>query len=120
MLYLNPNGFRLCHIIKIEDAKKDCIEREIDGMLMAKINCRWNTMYKEKVRKRLKGIKRNLMLVTLDSVYEINKPPSWLPGGTMLSMWGQIVNFVTPNSQRIDELGRWSSVQISRNKKYNS
>lgn len=66
--------------------------------------------------RRFMSIDRNVNVITSDSEDEINKPSSWLPGGTMIATWGRVANLIVPNSEIREELGRWSSVQISSNR----
>lgn len=114
LLCVNPNGFLPESKIKIENMKEKCVEKEIDGIMLSETNCRSDSMNVEKVKKKIKGVSRNVKILTSDSGDKINEKSSWLPGGIMSVMWGQFANYIVPNSEKQDELRRWNTVEISR------
>ena len=72
LIHLNPNSFRPDHLTKVENMKKGCIEREIDGIMLAETNYRYNSINKEKISKRLMEINKNCTIVASESGDDIN------------------------------------------------
>ena len=75
-------------------------------MLMSKVNTKWITQNKEKMRSKLAKLHRNIELIFADSGDHNLTEREQLPGGIMNAFWGLIVSIIYKDKITVDKLSK--------------
>ena len=105
-LLLNPRGFRLDNIEKIEMMLEATKRYEIDGVLLSSPDRRWSSNKIKQVKRKFKRINKEIIILTLDSGQEIRTVNGYLPRGTMNILLGRVASLYVQNYNKTDKKGR--------------
>ena len=83
---MNPHGFGLDKIKKLEHFKRACCQKQIQCYLFSVLDRRWTSILKEQMRNQLRKIKRNAMIMISDLGDSLYVRKTWLSGGIILAI----------------------------------
>ena len=116
LLTLNPRGFGPDNQEKIIMLKNSERRLQFDGVFFSSPDRAWNSKRRDDMKKKLKGIGRNIQINTSDTGIESSSNAGYLPGGTMSIVWNNLAELIV-DTYNGDKLGRWSSITIGRENK---
>jgi len=105
LLILNPRGFGPDSQEKIELLKNGQRRMQFDGVFFSSPDRAWNSKHKDDMKKKMRGIGRNIQVNTSDTGIAGSNNVGYLPGGTMSIVWNNLSELIVKTYDG-DELGR--------------
>ena len=105
MLTLNPRGFGPDSQEKIVLLKSGQRRLQFDGVFFSSPDRAWNSKRKDDMKKKMRGIGRNIQVNTSDTGIAGSNNVGYLPGGTMSIVWNNLSELIVKTYDG-DELGR--------------
>jgi len=113
----NVNGLRPDQNEKINQFIEFMIQNKVNIALLTETNTKWSTDVIDKIDRKLQELGRNTEAIYIDSKLYNTTTSDWLQGGIMNVITGGIKSFWDKESTFIDNLGKWTVMQLKKNDK---
>jgi len=112
---VNPNGFRVDLIEKIEQMKRAVEQNQIDCILMSSPDRKQTSSNENQIARIFRAVYQNVIVNTANSRVKSDSKTNWLPGGELLIIGGKWINHISNADTYKDLLGHWHTVKIQAN-----
>ena len=114
---VNPNGFGVESIEKIEQMKRAIEENQIDYILISLPDSQQIPSNENQITRIFRAVYQNVIVHSTDSGVRTKSLNSWLPGRVITVIGGKWTSYVLYADTYKDSLGRWNTVKIQANNK---
>ena len=108
LFVVNCDGFgpdKGTQSLKVHQLSDETEKKKLDGILISSSDIRWNIRSRNRFETKLRAIASHVALNTSDSRQESHKGKSFLKGGTLTALWGDIRNCTIPSKFHEHEHG---------------